>query len=258
MNSCLYVGWVRHRRFEPVAHAFRYPLFMVCLDLQELPQVFDRRLLWSMRHPTLAWLRRGDYLGDPGQSIEECARALVQARTGTRPAGPIRMLSHLRYLGIFFSPLTLYYCYDAAGERVEHVLAEVSNTPWGERHCYLLSADENNRDARVQQYRHRKDFHVSPFMDMNADYRWRLSQPGERLSVNIDYLRDGTRMFDATLAMKRRALTSWSMTYTLMTFPAVTLKVVVAIYWQALLLWLKGCRFVPHPRTISKTTENTV
>jgi uncharacterized protein len=258
MNSCLYVGWVRHRRFAPVAHAFRYPLFMVYLDLQELSRVFDNRLLWSKRHPTLAWLRRSDYIGSPEESIDESVRSLVLSRTGVRPVGPIRMLSHLRYLGVFFSPLTLFYCYDSAGEQVENVVAEVSNTPWGERHCYVLSADAANRASRVQRYRHRKDFHVSPFLQMDADYRWRLSQPGARLSVNIDYLRDGARMFDATLVMKRRELTSWSMTRTLLTFPAVTLKVVAAIYWQALLLWLKGCRFVPHPPTTSKPRENTV
>jgi len=258
MMSCLYVGWVRHRRFEPVSHAFRYPLFMVYLDLDELAQVFDGRWLWSARHPTLAWFRRRDYLGDPREPLADSVRSLVQAQTGVRPAGPVRMLSHLRYLGIFFSPLTLYYCYDAGGTVVEHVVAEVSNTPWGERHCYVLSADAANRASRVQRYRHHKDFHVSPFLPMEAEYRWRIAQPGDRVSVNIDFLRDGKRRFAASLAMSRRELTTASMLRTLVTFPAVTLKVVAAIYWQALRLWLKGVQFIPHPKAVDTTREKIV
>jgi hypothetical protein len=241
-----------------VAHAFRYPLFMVYLDLAELPRVFNGRWLWSTRRPTMAWLRRADYLGAPEVPIADSVRALVEAHTGRRPRGPVRMLSHLRYLGLFFSPLTLYYCFAEDGRTVETVVAEVSNTPWGERHCYVLSAQAEPSARRLLRFRHRKAFHVSPFLSMDADYGWRLSEPNDVLAVNIDYLREGERHFDATLVLKRRALTSWTMARTLIAFPAVTLKVLVGIYWQAFLLWLKGCPFHPHPDSRSKTTENIV
>ncbi|MEI2421818.1 DUF1365 family protein, partial [Arthrospira platensis SPKY2] len=106
---------------------------MVCLDLAELDTVFRGRWLWSTQRPALAWLRREDHLGDPAHSLDESVRRLVAERTGRRPAGPIRLLAHLRYFGHCFNPVSFYYCYDAAGERVETIVAEVNNTPWGER-----------------------------------------------------------------------------------------------------------------------------
>ena len=142
MRSCIYRGHVRHRRFTPVEHAFRYPLFMMYLDLDELPHVLDVHPLWSARRPAPAWFRRRDYHGDAAVPLDEAVRATVAEQTGSRPRGPIRLLTHLRYFGYCFNPVSFYYCFDEEDRRVETIVAEVNNTPWGERHCYVLPMSE--------------------------------------------------------------------------------------------------------------------
>lgn len=158
MHSCLYDGWVRHRRFAPRAHAFRYRLFMAYLDLTELDRVFRGRWFWSTRRPALAWFRRADYLGDPSVPLDQAVRDCVERNTGVRPRGPIRLLTHLRYFGYVFNPVSFYYCFDTADTRVETIVAEITNTPWGERHAYVLSA----RGEQPLRFRFGKAFHVSP------------------------------------------------------------------------------------------------
>ena len=138
MQSCLYLGSLRHRRHAPRPHAFRYRVFMTYLDLGELDEVFRGRWLWSTRRPALAWMRRADYLGDPAVPLDEAVRERVARETGERPRGPIRLLTHLRMLGACFNPVSFYYCFDQAGERVETIVAEITNTPWNERHAYVL------------------------------------------------------------------------------------------------------------------------
>ena len=248
LASALYVGRVRHRRRASPGHAFTYPLFMAWLDLGELDRVFAGRWFWSARRPALAWFRRADYLGDPAVPLDTAVRDLVEARTGRRPAGPVRLLSHLRMFGLAFNPVSFYYCYDPAGERVETIVAEVSNTPWNERHCYVLA----RRGEGPLAFRAAKEFHVSPFMDMQAEHHFRFSPPGERLAVHIENHRGGTRVFDATLSLERRPLTGPSLAATLARFPLMTAQVLAGLYWEALRLWLKGARYHRHPRDLAR------
>lgn len=246
MNSALYEGVVRHRRFAPAAHEFSYTLFMAYLDLAELDEVFRGRWLWSASRPALARFRREDHLGDPGVPLDAAVRELVAARTGRRPEGPIRLLTHLAYYGWCFNPVSFYYCFDRAGREVEFVVGEVSNTPWLERHCYVL--DRRASPAGALSARMKKEFHVSPFMDMDQEYGWTLRDPGARLSVHMENFEKGAKLFDATMTLERREISGAALASALARWPFMTLKVVGAIHWQALKLWLKKVPVYTHPR----------
>ena len=154
------------------------------LDLAELPGVLDPYPLWSARRRAPARFRREDFMGDPARPLDECARDAVEAETGARPAGPVRLLAGLRYLGHSFNPVSFYYCFDSAGERVEAVVADVENIPWGERHAYVLARGE--REGPVLSDELDKTLHVSPLMGMDQTYGFRASEPGERLAVHIE------------------------------------------------------------------------
>jgi uncharacterized protein len=226
--SALYAGWIRHRRHEPVAHEFSYRIFLSYLDLDELPGVLDRVPLWSARRPAPAWYRQADFM-----SADEVL-AVVEERTGSRPGGPVRLLSSVRTFGHLFNPISIYYCFDPSCEHVEALAAEVTNTPWGERHTYACTGLSGSFEKR---------FHVSPFLGMDADYRLRASVPGERLQVHVDSRRAGRTQFDATLSLERRELAPGP----LFRYPLQSVRVVAGIYAQAIRLKLKGAPYHPHP-----------
>lgn len=246
MKSCIYRGRVRHRRYAPRSHQFSYSLFMVYLDLAELDQVFKGRWLWSTRRFNLAWLRRRDHVGDPRQPLDAAVRDLVETETGRRPDGPIRLLTHLRYFGYCFNPVSFYYCFDRDDRRVETIVAEVNNTPWNERHCYVLPA-QGRPPQRVHRHRFSKAFHVSPFMPLQQSYDWRLSEPGELLAVHMENHEGEGKKFDATLRLERVPISAFELARTLFAFPFMTGKVIAGIYFEALRLWLKRTPFFSHP-----------
>lgn len=247
MQSCIYEGQVRHARTRPVLHRFRYRVFMMYLDLAELDEVFQRRWLWSARGPAPARFRRSDYLGPPEQPLDEAVRDLVEGQTGSRPAGPIRLLTNLRYFGYSFNPVSYYYCFDADGETVQAYVAEVTNTPWGESVTYVLDAVRARVRGKTQWFRDRKKMHVSPFMSMDMDYDFCFEPPGERLSLFMASSERSRRLFSASLVLSRTELGTGSLARVLSTYPFMTLKVIFAIHWQALKLWLKGAPVHAHP-----------
>jgi DUF1365 family protein len=180
---------------------------------------------------------------------------LVEKETGRRPAGPIRLLTHFRYFGHCFNPVSFYFFYDRQDRRVETIVAEVHNTPWGEEHCYVLDDALNehpNPDWR--RYRFSKVFHVSPFMEMEIHYDWRFRVPGQSIQVHfINMTLDGERRFDATLSLRRRKMSGPALARSLLVYPLMTVKVMTMIYWQALRLLVKGAPLHVHPAKRGRT-----
>lgn len=247
LASAVYEGWVRHRRHAPHAHSFRYRTAQLYLDLAELDRVFAGHRFWSVGRRNLAEFRRSDFLGPGELPLDEAVRARVAAATGARPTGPIRMLTHLRYGGYSFNPVTFYYCHSGDGE-LDSIVAEITNTPWRERHAYVLACRNAQRHGRALGWQFGKDFHVSPFMPMQRQYAWRFAPPGESLLVHMQVMREQSLEFDATLALKRRPLDATSLRRVLWRYPLMSAQVMGAIHWQALRLWLKGNPVYDHPQ----------
>ncbi|MEZ6040711.1 MAG: DUF1365 domain-containing protein [Planctomycetaceae bacterium] len=180
MESCLYSGRVRHRRFGPRPHEFSYKLFMPFIDLGELDGLMSCAPFCSTSFAAV-WFRRKDFLGDPALSLDEAVRQLLEERCGLRPKGPIRLLTNLRYWGVSMNPVCFYFCYDETGVNVETLVAEVNNTPWGEKYCYVVQNPFSTDNASSK-----KVLHVSPFMGMDMKYVWKLTRPGQGLSIHIE------------------------------------------------------------------------
>jgi len=257
VESCLYEGRVRHLRRTPVRHAFEMPLFLTWLDLAELPRVFAGRWLWSTTRPAPARFRREDHWGDPSVPLDRAVRDLVEGQSGERPEGPIRLLTHLRFLGYVFNPVSFYYCFDR-DEGLRAVVAEVTNIPWKERHCYVLVPEEPAGPDGLLRLRTPKAFHVSPFLGMDAVYHWRLSRPGRELRVHIaSHDAAGNPFFDADLRLSRREITTGALARVGVRYPWMTAQVVAGIYWQALRLRRRGVPVHPHPREREARAETT-
>ncbi|MBL8298114.1 MAG: DUF1365 domain-containing protein [Rhodanobacteraceae bacterium] len=248
LHSAVYEGTVRHRRHGAHPYAFRYRIAQLYLDLDELDQVFSGRWFWSAGRRNLAEFRRSDYLAPHDLPLAEAVRDRVAAATGQRPRGPVRLLTHLRYAGYVFNPVSFYYGFSTDGDELDYVLAEITNTPWSERHAYLLRADSATPHGRALHWSFAKAFHVSPFQPMDCAYDWRFTPPGDDLRVHMNLQRDGRRSFDATLNLSRRPLTGAALARVLLRYPLMTWQVMAAIHWQALRLWLKRTPVHSHPQ----------
>lgn len=253
MNSCIYTGTVRHARVTPAPHRFDSRLFLMCLDLDELDEVFRGRWFWSTRRMAVARFRREDHFGDPDVPLDQTVRDLVARRTGLQLTGPIRLLTHLRYWGFVFNPVSFYFCHASPDDpEPAVVVAEVTNTPWGQRHCYVLTRDQFARDGEDgptcgEPSWLPKEFHVSPFMAFDQEYRWRIGTRGDQLAIAIQTRRQGKRQLAVAMQLTRQPINSWTLFSVLARWPWMTAGIVVRIYWQAFRLWWKGVPFVPHP-----------
>ncbi len=247
MRSAIYEGTIRHRRFAEREHSFQHRIAMAYLDLEEVDGLLGGRLVRS--RPGIVRFRRRDYLGDPAVSLAESVRAKVAEQTGAIPGsglGPIRLLTHLRTFGHCFNPVSFYYCFGAEDpDRLEAIVAEVTNTPWGERHAYVLSRGAGEENVLKGGFD--KALHVSPFMGMDQRYSWRAPAPGDMASVHITSSEAGAPAFDATLAMEHRPFTAANLRRVTARYPAATLRMMALIYGHAAALKLKGVTVKPHP-----------
>lgn len=239
--SAIYEGTIHHRRFAVRSYEFSHRVALVYLDLEELDGLLAGRLLAG--RPGLVRFRRADYLGDPSVSLADAVRMQVEQRTGRVPTGPIRLLTQLRTFGHCFNPVSFYYCFTPQ-EQLDAVVAEVTSTPWGERHAYVLG---RTGEGPVLAASFPKKLHVSPFMRMEQRYFWRVAAPGPTLTVHIESHELEQRAFDATLALRRAPLTRSGLARITWRYPAATLRVLALIYGHALALKLKGVPLHPRP-----------
>ncbi|MCL9782368.1 DUF1365 domain-containing protein [Vibrio sp. S4M6] len=243
LKSGIYWGSVRHRRFGTISHQFSYQLYMMGIDVDELSQLCGKSVVFGTQWYNPVRFLEKDYVrGEPGGLKQRIDRKVRQLGGSWDSANRVIMLVQCRCFGIYFSPINCYFCYDVDGQ-CHYMLAEVSNTPWRERHYYLVDL--------LGELRSQKAFHVSPFMDLNMDYLWRIRPPRKSTLVHIEN-HTSCKVFDATLALVKWEFSAPKLVKTLSLIPLMTIKVVAGIYWQALQLFLKKVPFVAHPNTKAK------
>ncbi len=236
LNSSLCQGVVRHRRYKPISHRFSYSLFMPLLDLDELEGLDKEIWFFNLKKWGIASFYYKDYM-EGKKNTKEAVQDKVHQLTGMRLSGKVLTLCHLRYFGLYFSPVNFYYLYDDK-QTWRYLLAEVSNTPWNERHYYAIPACSN--------FSHSKAFHVSPFNPIEQEYRWQLKPLEDKAFIHLNVLRKTQKEFDATLLLKRFPLSGKTLASAMIKMPSMTLKMLVYIYWQAVKLWFKGAVFYTH------------
>jgi DUF1365 family protein len=251
VRSALYTGTVAHTRLAPRRHEFRYRLYWLALDLDELPTLFRGRWLWSFERANVASFRRADYLEPAGVPLKEAVLARVERELGRRPRGTVTLVTQVRILGYVFNPVSFYLCRDERGE-LEALVAEITNTPWNERHAYVLDARGGER-----RWRFAKRFHVSPFLPMELEYDWRLAEDERGLAIHMTDLQRGEPVFHAGMELRRRPLDSAGLARALLAYPLLPLRISAAIYWQALRLWLARTPFFPHPAKSSEVEASS-
>jgi len=253
MESALYVGKLRHRRFSPKDHSFEYPVFMALLDVDQIPELMKLSRFSSYgRWNVMSYFER-DHFGDPQKRLRDRI-AEDAAKSGvTIPDGRIFLLTHLRYFGYVFNPVSFFYFYDVAG-KLRQMMAEVNST-FGERHNYWLTPENEKPAVAARRYTSEKRMHVSPFMAMDLEYDWIFTEPGDRLIAHMNTLKAGRRFFDATLQLEKREWSPVEIRRVLAAYPLMTARVIGAIHWEALKLWIKGVPILTHPTKLAGTLK---
>ncbi|GHD46777.1 hypothetical protein SAMN05216429_10926 [Marinobacter persicus] len=249
-------GTIRHRRKLPARHEFLYKIGMLALDLDDWTALPRLSPFLSAGRFNWVSLYREDYLDPEVPSLRTAVQQRVEAATGWQPDGPIQLLTHPRYLGYIFNPVSFYLCYQAGqhpenGDVPRVILAQITNTPWKERHVYCLECQRPGPGSpdtwQTERFAFSKRFHVSPFNGMNQHYQWLFSFRGPDLRIHMNVREDERKHFDATLVVRRSPFDRKTFHNSLVHFPLETIKGTAGIYWNALKLKLKGAHFYTHP-----------
>ncbi|MEM0912708.1 MAG: DUF1365 domain-containing protein [Pseudomonadota bacterium] len=249
-ESCVYMGDVMHRRNQPKVHEFTYDIYLWFIKLSELETLNSQLSLFKIADSGLHPFRfaQKDYIPSETGDIESRALKKFNELSQCRLAGDVFLLGQVRTFGLYFSPVNFYFLKNAAGH-FSHMLAEVSNTPWNQRHYYLVDLSEQRNTEKA--------FHVSPFNPMDMVYKWRINQPDHELSLQLSCYR-GEKHFEAALDMKMQALSNPLLRRLLIKTPSMTIKTVVGIYWQAFKLFLKRIPIYAHPDSGKQKGNNDV
>ena len=248
MNSAFYVGRLAHARTTPKAHRFSYRVFMPFVDVERVSDITHRAIGWGSRGLALARFVRSDFIGEENLSVAAAVKRRIFEETNQHFEGRIFLLANWRYFGLQNNPIACYFCRGATSERLEFIVAEVTNTPWGERHSYVLPVGHSEA---LFQTEFQKELHVSPFHGMQQRYRWSSTVPDETLSIKLTNLEDGKRVFHASLTLSRLPITRLTGLSLLARFPFETAKVTAGIYWQALVLFMRRVPLFAHPKNNS-------
>jgi DUF1365 family protein len=239
VKSAIYEGTIVHHRYQPIEHRFEYKIALPLVYAEERQELCRRHPLWSADRPNAVWLRAADSIGGGRVPVDQAVRDLMGHRLGIRPSGPVAVLTQPRTWGWLFNPVSIYFCFGADADRVEALVLEVTNTPWHERHCYVLPGPDGEHEFA-------KALHVSPFLSMDQTYRLSVRGPDEQLSVRLANYRDGQKMLDARLSLQRREISHRALGHVLWAYPLQTLAVSARIYRQALAIHRKGVPVHAH------------
>lgn len=243
IESGIYQGSVRHRRFSVAHHAFAYKVFMILVDIDNIQAVTRRSWLWSLNKPNIASFYESDFLVQYDGSLREKANAVLENAGVKQPPAKIFLLSNWRYFGYIINPISCYYCYNE-NNKLENMILEVTNTPWKERKVYVLPCETAQKFQYIQ---FAKELHVSPFFAMDMIYHLHASEPVAKLALHLENHQDNNKVFDATLTLDKQDISGAHLLLGLIRYPLMTLTVFMAIHWQALKLFLKKVPVQLHP-----------
>ncbi len=242
--AVLYVGDVMHARLKPIGHRFSYRVMSLLIDLDRLDEAGRQSPLFAVNRAALYSFHEADHGERDGSSLRAYAQRCAAARGIDLTGGRVLLLCYPRLFGYTFNPLSAYFCYSARGE-LALIIYEVRNT-FGELHSYVLPVQPNEISAAGVRQQQDKLFYVSPFIEMAMRYHFRVSPPGHSVKLRIlETDREGP-LLSATFSGRRSALTTVTLLQSLFSLPLITFKIVAAIHWEALRLWLKGARLVPR------------